>query len=141
MKNKTFVFLLQGVAFILCLACTGCKKEEDKSINPIVGKWTMTAYIHNGVDVYGTQVPPCVIDDIATFTIDQKLINDEGPTKCSSSDPQTSEGTYSLNNDNSKLTIVYGGSSFEDNVLILNSTTLKLEQVSNDDLVTYTKVP
>lgn len=127
-------------AFTICLTIESCKKD-GKSANSIVGKWTMTAYIHDGIDVYGTQVLPCVTDNIITFTSDQQIIADEGATKCNSSDPQTITGTYSFNSDNTQLTASFGGSSDVDYVRTLNSTTLKLEQISNGDIITYTKIP
>jgi Lipocalin-like domain len=111
-------------AFTVCLTIESCKKDH-KASNPIVGKWNMTAYIHDGIDVYGTQVLPCVTDNIITFTSDLQIIADEGPTKCNSSDPQTITGTYSLNSDNTQLTASHNGSSDVDYIRTLNSTTLK----------------
>jgi Lipocalin-like domain len=140
MRKKTFVFSLLITTFTICLIIESCKKD-DRSSNPIVGKWKMTAYIHNGIDVYGTQVYPCVIDNIVTFTSDQQVMVDEGPTKCNSSDPQTITGTFSFNSDNTQLTVSSNGSSDVDYVRTLNSTTLKVEQISNGDVITYTKIP
>jgi len=128
------------MAFAICLTVESCKKN-DKSSNPIVGKWKMTEYIRNGINVYGTQVGACVIDNVGTFTSDHQVIVDEGPTKCNSSDPQTSTGTYSFNGDNTQLTVSFNGFSDVNYVRTLNSTTLKLEQISSGDIVTYTKVP
>ena len=71
----------------------------------------------------------------------QQLVVDEGATKCDSSDPQTITGTYSLNTDNTQLTVSSSASSEVYNIQTLNSTTLKLEQISNDDIITYTKIP
>lgn len=139
MKKGIYFFLLLSIANSICLTIQSCKKN-DKPPNPLVGAWKMTAYIHDGMDVYGTQILPCYIDNIITFQTDLKIIGDEGATKCDSSDPQTITGTYSLNTDNTQLTIVYNGSSGVNQITTLNSTTLILEQASNGDIVTYTKV-
>jgi hypothetical protein len=140
MKKKLFVCSLLIIAFAICLTIESCKKH-DKALNPIIGKWTLTAYIHDGIDVYGTGIPACLIDDIFTFTSDLTLIVDEGPTKCSPTDPQTTSGTYSLNSDNTQLTTSIAGNSEVFNIMTLNSTTLKTNQVDNGDIATYTKIP
>ncbi len=140
MRKKLFLCSLLILIFAICLTIESCKKH-DKASNPIVGKWTITAYIHDGVDVYGTGIPPCLIDAIFTFTSDLKLIRDEGSTKCSPTDPQTITGTYSLNSDNTQLSTSIDGNLQVFNIKTLNSTTFKTEQVDNGDLATYTKVP
>jgi hypothetical protein len=139
--KKKLVLISFMTAFAAGLIMESCKKN-GKSSNLIVGKWKMTAYIHEGMDVYTTgQLDPCFIDNIITFTSGPEVIVDEGATKCSSSDPQTFSGTYSLNSDKTQLTVSSGGSSDVDYIRTLNSTTLKLEQMSNGDIITYTRVP
>ena len=139
--KKTLVLISFMTAFAAGLIIESCKKN-GKSSNPIVGKWKMTAYIHEGMDVFGTgQLDPCYVDNIITFTSGPEVIVDEGATKCSPSDPQTFSGTYSLNSDNTQLTVSSNGSSDVDYIRTLNSTTLKVEQISNGDLITYTRVP
>ena len=124
-------------AFIICLGGASCKKDS-KSSNPIVGNWKMTAYIHDSIDVYGTAVSPCITDNILTFTDDQKLTNDEGPTKCDPADPQTVSGTYSLNSEKTQLTVTHDGISDVYGIKTLNSTTLEVTQPEDD--ITYTKL-
>ncbi len=70
-------------------------------------------------DVFGTGVPTCIVDNIGTFTSDLKLIVDEGQTKCSPGDPQTTTGTYSLNSGNTQLTTSIAGISEVFNIIIL----------------------
>ena len=122
---------------------TSCQKDaENTTSSSIVGKWKMSGYIHNGQDVYGTQVGTCVTDDILTFTDDNQVVVDEGPTKCSPADPQTFTTTYSLNADKSELTFIVPGLGPQTNdILILSQTTLQLKQPSNNDIVSYVRQP
>ncbi len=117
-----------------------CKKDEVSSTS-IVGKWKMSGYIHNDIDVFGTGVGPCIIDNLITFSSTNVVEVDEGPTKCSASDPQISTGTYSITPNQTNLSITYDGSIENNDILTLNTTILKLKQLSNNDIVTYTRQP
>lgn len=91
--------------------------------------------------IYGTQVSTCVTDDIITFTNNNQVTVDEGLTKCNSSDPHSITGTYLLNSDKTELIVTNDGVSDLNYVRELNPTTLKLEQASNGDTITYTRLP
>ncbi len=141
MYKKPFAITLFMTVFIVCLTIASCKKENPDNSNSIVGKWKMTGYIHYDVDVYGTAVPTCVTDDIITFSSTGIVTADDGPTKCSPTDPQTLTGGYSINSNRTQLTFTFNGETNIDSILTLNSTTLKLRQLSNNDLVTYARQP
>jgi hypothetical protein len=143
LRKNTFIIASLMIAFVFVLSIASCKKDEANSTssNPIVGKWKMSAYIHNGVDVYGTGVPTCVTDDITIFSNTNLVTNDEGLTKCNASDPQTLSGTYTINSNQTQLDLTINGSTESYSILILNSTTLKLQQLSNNDAITFTKQP
>ena len=131
------------IAFVFFLSITSCKKEEAPNIssNPIVGKWNMTAYIHDGVDVYGTGVPTCITDNIITFSNTSIVTSDEGLSKCNASDPQTLSGTYTSNSNQTQIDLTVNGSTESYSILTLNLTTLQLKQLSNNDVITYLKQP
>jgi hypothetical protein len=48
----------------------------------------------------------CQRDNFETFSTNLTTTFDEGATKCSSSDPQTKQGTWSFNTGETQLTIV-----------------------------------
>ena len=130
-----------SASFATLLIVVSCKKDDPTPVaSTITGKWKMTAYRHNGADVFGTAVRPCITDNIITFTSTQ-LILDEGSTKCVASDPQTITGTYSLNAGNTQLTTTIDSSSSVDDILTLDASTLKLRQPSNSDTITYSRQP
>src|SRR3954454_16880683 len=137
MACKTLVLLAYISIFTTSLLIQSCKKN-DPQVNYIVGNWRITGGIYKGEDTYGS-VLPCQTDNIITFTSDNKVIFDEGPTKCYSSDIQTESGTYSLSNDNKTLTLLMSGSPLVLNVITLNSTTLKFEEPNEGYVTTLTR--
>src|SRR4051812_17878633 len=122
MTNKTLILVAYISIFATCLLTESCKKN-DRPVNYIVGNWKITSVIYKGEDTYGS-APPCQTDNILTFTTDQKVIFDEGPTKCYPSDVQTESETYSISNDNKTLTLLFSGTPQVFNILTLNATTL-----------------
>ena len=123
------------------LIWTSCKKKDTIPQNLLLGKWTLSDYIHDGADIFPTAFSPCWIDNIITFASNNQLTSDEGPTKCDPADPQTLTGSYTFDANSKLLVVTYNGSTDTDYVRLLNSTTLKIEQQSNADLITYTRVP
>lgn len=80
------------------LLCSAPWKVSSLTVNP-------------GIDVGGvvvtdflTQLEPCSVDDTETYKVDGKGISDEGPTKCSVSDPQTTSFTWVFSPDETKIT-------------------------------------
>jgi Tol biopolymer transport system component len=139
MTSKTLQFLSFISIFTICLITESCKKN-DAPVNSIVGKWKTTGYTYDGKDLYGT-LRACETDNIITFTSDQKVIVDEGPTKCDPSDPQTTSGTYLLSNDNKTVTISQDGSSSTVfNIITLNSTTLTIHDPDAKEVTTLTRI-
>jgi len=107
--------------FALALAMSSCKKDDDddnggSSTTDYLtsGAWKTTSMtvapgidFGNGVPItdFFAMMPACSKDDLITFQSGGKVIMDEGPTKCVPTDPQTSEGTWSLSSDNKVLTV------------------------------------
>jgi hypothetical protein len=98
----------------LCLIIASCKKKEsDPSRSDMLsnGKWKMTAgtatYSFGGAtntdDIYAG-FADCEKDNLLIFRSDKVLIQDEGATKCNSTDSQqTVSGNWALMENDSKL--------------------------------------
>jgi hypothetical protein len=138
MASKIFVSLVYISIFTTCLLTESCKKN-DPEVNYIVGNWKITGFIYKGEDIFGSLLP-CQADNIITFTSDNRVIYDEGPTKCYSTDIQTESGTYSLSNDKKTLTLLTPGPPLVLNVITLNSTTLTFEDPTEGSVSTLTRI-
>lgn len=57
-------------------------------------------------DVFA-KFPACFKDNFSTYKADKSFVDDEGATKCSTTDPQTTAGTWDINADQTKLYITY----------------------------------
>lgn len=106
--------------FLLVAAALGaCRKKDD--VAPVDSQtgfltaknWretaeTTTTVINGGAatteDTYAA-LSACKRDDFAKFNTDNSYVGDEGPTKCSTSAPQTQVGKWSFNSDRTKLTL------------------------------------
>ncbi len=99
----------------LTLAFGACKKDDDKSNSEqLVDKnWRMVAFTSDpainigGIqfsDLYA-QLDDCDKDDLIIFKSGGAVNNDEGPSKCDPSDPQTTTGTWVFNTDETILTV------------------------------------
>lgn len=130
------------------ITITYTKQNESKLFHTfLVGKWKMSGYMKNGVDVWklplGTcikgldgvctaSIPQCVRDDVTTYTVDNNFINDEGVSKCSTTDPQTIKGTYLIENNKHQLTILINGTATVYNLVVLNATTMVIHEVGTN---------
>ncbi|OSZ79485.1 hypothetical protein CAP35_14910 [Chitinophagaceae bacterium IBVUCB1] len=139
--TKIGVMLLTAVVFV-----SACKKDKDDNNNVtpapaktkkdflVEGKWQITSMPTTYTVLGFTQsanfydsLDACEKDDFSTFASSGKVMTDQGPTKCSSSDPQVdSTESWSLNSDFTKFT--YGTSGVFD-VQELTETSMKLYQV------------
>jgi hypothetical protein len=129
MKN---IFLLLGMA----AALGACKKSDDSPSTSRTELLTAKNWRLSTVSatVGGLPVPSsyilqdCTKDDFYKFNADKTLIQDAGAIKCSTSDPQTLAGTWSLNGDQSKLTIAVPNSLLngEADIRELSANTLRI---------------
>lgn len=130
---------------------TPTKTKKDYLLE---GKWQVTSMVAvsnykdttKGIDTTFTQdnvedFEACEKDNTLTFLTSGKILGDEGATKCDPADPQTdSTGTWSLNSDFSKLTIVETGDPAQTFGLDeANATTLKMTLIDEgvDGTATY----
>jgi hypothetical protein len=105
---------------LLALMAFSCKKDEESKTDKLTGKWwintAMTidpAVIINGTSITDLwpQIPSCSKDDIQKFEDNGVYTFDEGTTKCSTNDPQTTTGTWAFNSDETVISITTTGAS------------------------------
>ena len=137
------------------IASTACKKDTV-SVAPAPTKtelltnknWVLSAqtvspgYNAGGgtiiTDLYG-QKQACEKDDFIRFETPNVLKFDEGATKCSSSSPQTTTGTWVFNADQTIITVTpQGGMPQSANLLELTDTSLKATSSAVINNTTYT---
>ncbi len=153
MKKLNFLSTLL-LALIMAGAVSCKKKKSDPSPQErILGKWKITAFTavssaNPGIIVdYYAIMDNCAKDNFYEYRSGGVLIEDEGPTKCSSSDPQQTTGSYTLSADGKTLTWTQASESITFEVLELSNTTKKLKSTENDDSgnqitfqITFTKM-
>ncbi len=141
---------------IACLASglmiTSCKKEETPAPTPaapvtktslLTGKtWKVTAArykVNSGAwtDAYSTMTA-CQKDNVTSFTTANVYTIDEGATKCNSADPQTLNGTWSFQNNESKIVMGYNSQSSTQNITTLNENTMVLTQTDSSSSGVFT---
>ena len=140
MKNR-FAYLL---ALAIGLTFAGCKKDSPGTPVPTATKadlltakkWrvsastTTTTYNNQTTtsDSYASS-PACERDDFTQFNANKTATFDEGATRCSSTDPQTTSGTWDLNSDQTKLNLTspdFGGLVVPFDIVALDASTLSL---------------
>lgn len=138
----------------LCLASaalTSCKKDDED----VSGKSALTSrewvVTENKVVVtQGTQNTTtdllrndldCNKDDFLKFTNDNRILNNEGATKCNSADKQEDEiGTYVLTENDKKMTInITGQAGIPFTVVELNGQRMELESKITQGNTTQTQ--
>ena len=135
---RTLRFLALG-ALALSLSLGACKKDNDsKSVRDILieGQWDLTAAtidppfdVGGGITISNLLIDEdaCDADDLTIFNADGTATGDEGATKCDPSDPQQySNGTWTLNADETVLTISDAGEVFVFTVASATDNQLKL---------------
>ena len=149
--KRLLLYLLVATAGI---ASTGCKKDTVTA-TPAPTKtelltnknWVLTAEtVSPGINAGGTvitdlygQMPACSKDDFIRFETPNVYKEDEGATKCSSTSPQTTTGTWVFNADQTIITTTSQGSTPQSlNVVELTDSTLKITVVVANNGVNYT---
>lgn len=142
MKKMIFAaFVLLGYNF-------SCNKNDDvqqrTNAQMILGNWKLTAMIYSPAYDYNLDGTPetdafavmqiCEKDNIISFLDGGAWKNDEGPTKCNPSDPQTLNGLWSLATDQTTLTA--DGETLK--ILQLDDSLLKVENKFTESGINYT---
>jgi hypothetical protein len=156
MKMKqVFQIVALPLLMISMMTTFSCKKNEDNGKSAIktktalitAGSWKRTALIStpaydwNANGVFDTDVLnimfPCEKDNFETYFLNGLVETNEGPSKCSSSDPQTWTATWRFADNETKL--VWNGAD-EYTLIELTATTLKFQSTFVEGGVTYTHV-
>jgi hypothetical protein len=133
--------LIIGAFFTINLSCQKSSGGSAKTRKELLtsGSWKVSAVTvnppvdYNGDGTDDTDIfalwEQCLKDDVTTFKADGTAKADEGATKCDPNDPQTSSLTWSLNSDDTKLTI----DTEQYTIVELTSSkiVLSIEQVDN----------
>jgi hypothetical protein len=139
--KKLFLFAL-AVASL-----SACKKDSENTPSKpdlLTSKnWRITAFTATSTTTYPSGTPTtstsdeyakllaCEKDDFLKFNTDKTLIEDEGPSKCSSADPQRTTSQWEFNNDQTRLLITSTGASPSTEtgeILELSASTLRLRK-------------
>ena len=138
-----------SLLLLVAVSLGACKKDSEPAPSAptktdllLAKSWRLTGQtttfsssaINNGTpvvtDTYATSYPnACQRDNFLAFKANKTLIADEGPLKCSPTDPQTQPGTWDFNSDQTKLTLTdpnQGGLPTAFEVVTLSATTLQL---------------
>ncbi|AHJ96172.1 hypothetical protein [Hymenobacter swuensis] len=153
--NK-FYYLALGLSLTACLA--GCKKDDVKPNGPTLTanetlltakNWRITAVIGTttflGQTITTDGYPllkTCQKDNFVKYNADKTAVSDEGATRCSTNDPQTSSFTWSFNAAENELTAtgpVNGTTqTVKAAVLELTATTLRVRTTNEQTQGGYT---
>ncbi len=116
MKNKFIPAstLIAGV-FIAVSFFSSCNKDDENDNTPSsktallsAHSWVMADFLINDTTFFSF-IPTCEKDNRFTFTAMGTFTEDEGPTKCSPTDPQVvSTGPWSFANNETRLIIAPG---------------------------------
>jgi hypothetical protein len=152
MKNFKMILALLAIASV---SLSGCKKDDDESnTDKLTDKnWKMTALtVDPPLNVGGTmisnvypQIPACQQDDLTIFNDNGTVTFDEGATKCNSSDPQSTQGTWTWNTNETILSITDAGNTESYTVTSLSSDVMVATFTDNSTgivetyTVTFTK--
>jgi hypothetical protein len=133
--KKTLIYVVMLILTTSVFILSSCKKEDDP-VTPATDfkallqdkKWKLIKQEVNGVDFF-FQLDKCSQDDLRIYNANGTVTQDEGVTKCISTDPQqSSDGTWTLSTDGKSLTYK---DSFNDTyiqtVTELSASTLKIE--------------
>ena len=90
------------LGLIISTTLFSCKKDEATTTNPSTK--TRTQYLTQKPWTNAIGLPPCNTDDITIFKTDFTYVEDNGATKCNTSDPQILEtGTWSFTTNETHL--------------------------------------
>ena len=153
--NQTHRFFIISL-LSLTLIFSSCSKDEEelsqKTELLTKSAWKMTAYtVEPGFPTFDNEgnitgstndifamLDNCEKDDTHKFNSDKSLITDEGMTKCDSSDPQKTNGTWIFNVDETSLTITEEGESQIVTIVELTQSVLKIKSTETEEGMTFT---
>lgn len=143
---------------MVLLAVAACQKSGENSGNTSKSKtqlltqktWKIVAHTVNPAvdlngdgtadsDVFATVYEACNKDDIYSFKSDGTGLVDEGPTKCTDSDPQSTALEWLFKSSETVIQIKQGLVSLDFNVVELSESTLKVSYTQSNGTITVTQ--
>ena len=118
------------IPMILLIAlAVSCKKEAavstDNSVLLTTGLWKRTGETTNGKDTF-TALGSCDKDNTYVFATDGKATFDEGATKCNTTDPQTTTGSWAFTGtDKTKMILTESGFAITITITQLDASVMK----------------
>ncbi len=151
---KKYSKILSLLTLLLLFVVSSCNKEEEtKSLSAYLtaGNWKVTAMtVSPGIeyggaiitDFYSLMTEDCSKDDWIKFNTNGSITEDEGTLKCDDDDPQqTTNGSWTLNESTSTLTISYPGETSEMITIVsINETTMVVNSTMTEDFKSDTVV-
>ena len=151
MKTQKFALL---IAIFTLSVLSACKKDDDAKpaskadllANGAGKKWKTTSIIEKYTgggrtvedDVF-SDLDECDKDDLTILFANKKAESREGATKCNTNDSDLiAEGTWTLNSDETLLTVVAGTSALNYTIKELTASKLVVEYKETDSGITYT---
>ncbi len=139
------IFTTFIIAAVVSLSLTSCSKDDKSSDNNPSGSQsekmrliTLKPWKLTGKTYFTTTNPQhkdifslsgaCFVDNIYTYKTDNKVITDEGATKCNSGAPQTSEDTWAFMNGETELKV---GTALN-TIVSLDENTMVLQHKINE---------
>lgn len=136
------------------IALSACKKDAASPSNTdllCASKWKITAFTVDpgfplfdalgnimgySTDMYSS-MESCSKDDNIKFNSDNNVNYDEGASKCDSSDPQSTSGTWSFKTNETILSLIDNGSSQDYTIMELTASSLKMKYTQTGGSVSY----
>jgi hypothetical protein len=130
MKRNTIIYLMFVLSSSL-LFSSSCKKDKELSrTEMIIGKWKSTAQVVTPAtdwdgdgdidsDLFSL-MDECIKDNYAIFIAGGTVEENQGPTKCDASDPQSEFLTWSLKN--------------QDKILVVDGDDYIIEEISENSM-------
>lgn len=130
MKSVFHIMFLMVAATMLF----SCNKDEDPTANlskeELIAGTTSKAWNLTKTEIVGLgsdSPEACSADDTHTFSRDGAYSFDEGGSKCEEADPQTTSGSWRLNEDKTEFIRGEGGIELTSKIISLNNSTMVLE--------------
>ncbi|MBT3174486.1 MAG: hypothetical protein HN336_06530 [Lentimicrobiaceae bacterium] len=135
------------ILLIITIILSSCEKDNKGPVDYLTaGNWRITGLeLSPGIDFNGINITnvydfifqECSRDDLIRFNADGTITEDEGPTKCNPSDPQTiTDNTWVLSEDGSSISATFFGiETGSADILVLNETTFKISATALPDFV------
>lgn len=150
MKTIVWMAKLAIMGLFALFIATGCKKDEpatpDREALLTTGAWKLSAMtVDPAIDWFGTpvtnvypQLPGCLKDDLTIFKANGTVNYDEGPSKCSPNDPQTTSGTWTFNPEQTVLSITADGETTSWDITDLTGSRVVADYEITEEGITYT---